>query len=45
MRTGKKGIDEYLPSDVTNIVTNEDVGLIMKEGITDEVRNDYYLLP
>ena len=31
----KKEWKEYLPSDVTNIVTNEDVGLIMKEVITD----------
>ena len=27
--------NEYLPSDVMNIKTNEDVGLIMKEVITD----------
>ena len=34
----------YLPSDVTTIETNDDVKLIIKEVMTDEARNDCYLV-
>ena len=40
----KTRIDEYLPSDVTIIETNDDVKLIIKEVMTDEARNDCYLM-
>ena len=40
----KTRIDEYLPSDVMTMETNDDVGLIIKEVMTDEARNDCYLV-